>query len=302
MHWFAFALIAPVLWSVTNHLDKYLISKYFRGGGTGALLIFSSLIGLFLLPTIYFIQPTVLNVNPKLACLIVANGWIYVLGLLPYIYALERDEASIVVPLFQTIPVFSYFLAMLVLGETLTGRQILGSGLVIGGAVGLSLDLTSAKLKLKRDVLGLMILASFLVALNGLIFKFAAIEADFWTASFWEYVGFALIATVLLAFVGSYRRQFISVMQANKLPVVGLNAINEVLNITAKLSMNFATLLAPLALAWVGNGFQPFFVLLFGVILTLFFPRLGAESLLKKSLLQKIVAIAIMFLGTMLLG
>lgn len=66
--------------------------------------------------------------------------------------------------------------------------------------------------------------------------------------------------------------------------------------------MNFATLLAPLALVWVVNGFQPFFVLLYGVIITLFFPKFGTESLLKKHLVQKVVAILIMFVGVLLLN
>ncbi|MDP2672158.1 MAG: EamA family transporter [Candidatus Daviesbacteria bacterium] len=302
MNWFFIALLAPALWSVTNHIDKYLISKYFRGGGTGSLMIFSSLIGLFVVPFVYVFHPNVFNIQPTLAILIAFNGFLYVLGLLPYIYALQKDEASIVVPLFQTIPVFSYVLAYFVLGETLTTQQIIASMLVILGAITLSLDLTDKKPKFKKVVFGLMFLSSFMVALNGLIFKFVAIQADFWTTSFWEYVGFALLAFILFTFIKSYREQFLSVVKANKVPVLSLNALNEVINIIAKLSMNFATLLAPLALVWVVNGFQPFFVLLYGVVITLFFPKFGTESLLKKHLIQKVIAILIMFVGVYFLN
>jgi uncharacterized membrane protein len=302
MNWFTIALIAPALWSVTNHIDKYLVSKYFKGGGTGSLIIFSSLIGLFVFPVIYIFHPNVTNIETKYALLIGANGFLYVLGLLPYIYALQKDEASIVVPLFQTIPVFSYILAFIVLGETLTTMQIFASLLVILGAIALSLDLIAKRPKFKKEVFGLMFLASFLVALNGLIFKFVAIQADFWATSFWEYVGFTVLAILLLLFIPSYRKQFVSVIKANKVPVLGLNGLNEVINIVAKLSMNFATLLAPLALVWVVNGFQPFFVFLYGLILTLFFPHFGTENLARKHIIQKIVAILIMFTGTLLLN
>ena len=33
MNWFLIALLPPALWSVTNHFDKYLLSKFFKGGG-----------------------------------------------------------------------------------------------------------------------------------------------------------------------------------------------------------------------------------------------------------------------------
>jgi uncharacterized membrane protein len=302
MNWFLIALAAPALWSITNHVDKYLISKYFKGGGTGALIIFSSLIGLAVIPFILIVHPSVLNISTKYAVLISINGFIYVLGLLPYIYALGKDEASIVIPLFQIIPIFSYVLAYVFLGETLTNYQIFASLLIIFAAIGLSLDLGKEKIKFKKEVFGLMFLASFLVALNGFIFKFVAITSDFWTTSFWEYVGFSVLAFLFLAFVKPYRKQFLSVIKANRLPVLGMNALNEVVNIVAKFSMNFATLLAPLALVWVVNGFQPFFVFFYGVILTLFFPQFGVESLAKKHIVQKLVFISIMFLGTWLLN
>lgn len=146
-----------------------------------------------------------------------------------------------------------------------------------------------------------MFLSSFLVAVNGLIFKFFAINSDFWTTSFWEYIGFSVTAAGMIIFVKSYRKQFQSVIKQNKFPVIGLNVSNEMINIVAKLCMNFATLLAPLALVWVVNGFQPFFVFLYGVILTIFFPKLGSENLAKKHFAHKIFAIAIMFVGVYLL-
>lgn len=302
MNWFMIALAAPILWAATNHIDKYLINKYFRNGGVGSLIIFSSLIGIFVLPFILIIHPAVFSINPILALLIIANGSLYVLGLLPYLYALAEDEASIVVPLFQTIPVFSYVLAFFVLGERLASIQIVASLLIILGAITLSLDLNQKKIKFKKKVFWLMFLASFLIALNGLIFKYVAIQENFWTTSFWEYIGFAVLSIILLLFVRSYREQFLLVVKNNKRAVLGWNTTNEVLNIIAKIIMNFATLLAPLALVWVVNGFQPFFVLFFGIIITLFSPHFSKENLLKKHLAQKVIAILIMFIGVYLLN
>lgn len=302
MHWFFIALVGPALWSVTNHVDKYLLSKYLKNTGSGALIIFSALIGIFTLPGILIFQPQALNVSFPLAVLLISNGSIYVLALIPYFIALQKDEASIVVPLFQTIPLFSYILGLIFLRETLTASQLFASLLVICGAILISLDLTiHHRPKLKHSVFWLMFLSSFLVAINSLIFKFAAIQTNFWTSSFWEYVGFSLMAAILLICVTSYRNDFLSLIKTNKVPLLGLNGFNEIINLLAKFTFNYATLLAPLALVWVVNGFQPFFVFFYGLLLSVFFPHLGREDLSRNAVIQKLLAIAIMFFGTYVL-
>lgn len=302
MNWFFIALIPPALWSITNHLDKYLLGKYFKGGGVGALMVFSSLIGILLLPIIAFLHPEVLAFS-QVSILIAVNGFLYILAVLPYFYALQKDEASIAVPLFQLIPVFSYVLAYFVLGETLTNNQLMGGLLIVLGAIGMTLDLSDGKkIKFKKEVFWLMMLSSLIFALNFLFFKFFAIQSDFWFTSFWEYVGFAIFAFLLMVFVKPYRKEFITVMKKNRVAVLTLNGANEVINIIAKVSFNFASLLTPITITWIVNGFQPLFVFSYGVILTLFFPHISKESMLKRHLAQKLIAIAIMFAGTYLLN
>jgi len=302
MSWFFIALFAPALWSATNHIDKYLLGRYFQHKGTGALIIFSSLIGLFVLPVILLFQPNVLGILPLHALLIMGSSIISLMGILAYLYALGKDEASIVVPLFQTIPVFAYILGFVFLDETLTVQQIIAALLIVAGAIIISLSRGEKGAQLKGMVLLFMLIASFFIALGSLIFKFVAIQADFWTTSFWMYVGNVLMGAFFLVFIQQYRNQFVSVVQSNRIPAIGLNGLNEVLDVMASLSLRYATLLAPLALVWTVNGFQPFFVLLYGVILTLFFPHIGTESLLKKHLIQKLIAITLMFAGVYLLN
>lgn len=302
MNWFLLALVPPALWSATNHIDKYLLGKYFKGGGVGALMVFSSLIGLLLLPILGVWHPEVL-VFSQSSILIAVNGFLYVLAVLPYFYALQKDEASIAVPLFQLIPVFSYVLAYLVLGEKLTNVQLLGGLLIVLGAIGMTLDLNEGKgIKFKKEVFWLMMLSSLIFSLNFLFFKFFAIQSNFWFTSFWEYVGFAVFAFLLMAFVKPYRKEFVSVMKRNKVIVLSLNGVNEFINIFAKIAFNFASLLTPITLTWVANGFQPLFVFGYGIILTVFFPHISNESLLKKHLFQKLISIAVMLVGTYVLN
>jgi drug/metabolite transporter (DMT)-like permease len=301
MNWFFVALLAPALWSATNHIDKVLLTKYFKSSGPGALIVFSALIGIPMLPLIWLIEPASLHISFLSAIILTTSGAIYLGSFLPYIHALARDDASVVVPLFQLVPVFSYILGYIFLQEQLTTTQSLSALLIITGSIGLSLDLSKG-VRLKRITFMLMLLASLLVAFNSLLFKIVALKESFWQSSFWEYAGFALFGLVVLVFVKPYREQFWRVLKQNRTHVLRLNVLNEVINVFAKSALNFATLLAPLALVWVVNGFQPLFVFIYGVVLSRLVPSLVKEDLSRKVLIQKIAAIVIITAGSLFLN
>ena len=177
MNWFFIALAAPALYAATNHIDKYLLQRYFKSGEVGSLVLFSSLFSIFALPIIYLVQPAVFLIRQTEIVALMLSGALAILALILYFYALERDEASIVVPFYQTIPIFSFILGYFILGETLNIKEIFACLLIIGGAVVLSLDLTKGKIGVKFAVVVFMLGASLLFAVNGVIFKFVALEA-----------------------------------------------------------------------------------------------------------------------------
>lgn len=245
MNWFFIALFGPVLWAASNHIDKYLLSRYVRNATAGALILVSATFGLFALPFIFIFDQNLFQIGLLNIFLIAFSGILYIAGLIPYFYALQKDEASVVIPIFQTIPVFGFIYAFFVLGEVLTTRQLFASLLVIGGAVGISLDLGNRMPKLKKSILFYMLLASATFAGVDLLFKFVAIREGFWTTMFWHFVGYVIFAVFVLLFLKSYREQFINILKSNGVPVLGLNAFNETLNLVARGLFGYATLLAP---------------------------------------------------------
>lgn len=86
-------------------------------------------------------------------------------------------------------------------------------------------------------------------------------------------------------------------MQSGQKINLGLNGFGEVLNILAKLSVNYASLLAPLAIVQVINGFQPVFVFLEGIMLSLLIPSSLKEKLDRPTLVKKTISILIMCVG-----
>jgi drug/metabolite transporter (DMT)-like permease len=301
MSWFFIALAGPILYSLANHTDKYLISKYVKGGAVGSLIIFSALFGIVALPLILLVQPDVLTTPGPHRLVLVLNGMLIVFAILCYFYALHKDEASHVVPFYQTIPIFGFILGYLVLGETISTTQGLASLVVIVGALILSFELGDT-IRFRKQVVILMLTASLLYSVNGVLFKLVALNDGFWTSMFWSIIGQVLLGIFFLVFIKSYRRQFVAMIRENRVAALGLNALSEIFFTVAEMLTAFATLLAPVVLVLLVNSFQPLFVFIFGVFLSLFLPHISQESLMHKHLLQKILGIGLIITGGYFIG
>ena len=68
-------------------------------------------------------------------------------------------------------------------------------------------------------------------------------------------------------------------------------------NLLANLAVGFAGLMAPLALVSIVTGLHPLFLLVYGILFTLFFPAFSRERLTCHHILQKVVAIGVMCVG-----
>jgi drug/metabolite transporter (DMT)-like permease len=301
--WFLIALIPPLLHASVNHIDKHLIAKYLKGGEVGSLVLFSALFAVVALPVVVWIDPAVLSISRHDAVLLMINGGLLVGAYICYFYALNKDEASIVVPLFQLTPLFSFGLGYFFLGELLSQAQIIGSLIIIVGAIVLSLELKHKNFKLKRMVLLLMVGSSMLYAINGVLFKFVAVSQQrFWPSLFWDFLGKVLFGLLIFFTISSYRQQFLRVLKENKQKILALNGLNEILAIVGEGVGAFATLLAPVVLVQVVSGFQPLFVFVYGILLTLLWPSFANESLATKNLVQKMMGITFIIIGTVIIN
>jgi drug/metabolite transporter (DMT)-like permease len=302
MSWFFIALWAPFLVACANHNDKFLLSRYLKEKNIGSIVIPSSLFSGVASAIVLCIQPDVYGVSLVQGSALVVTGMLSVFASLCYLYALDLDEASFVTPFYQTVPIFAYFLAYFILGETITLVQGLGSFIIIVGALALSFEFGSRGMRFKRTVVALMLAASLLSAINGVIFKLIAVDRGFWVSLFWGFVGQVLAGLTLLVCVPSYRRDFLGLFKQQKAAVVGLIALSRILFSVSEAVTLYATLLAPVALVLLVNSFQPLFVFTLGIALTLFFPRVAKESLGRMKLLQKGAGIGLMLVGGYLIS
>ena len=302
MSWFFIALFAPFLLACANHNDKFLLSRYLNEKNIGSIVIFSSLFSGAAIPIVLFIQPDVYEVSLVQGSGLLATGMLSVLGAVCYLYALDIDEASFVTPLYQTAPIFAYVLGYFILGETITLAQGLGLFVIIVGALALSLEFDRRGIQFKRKVAALMLAASLLSAINGVIFKLIAVDRGFWVALFWGFVGQVMAGLTLLICVPRYRRDFLGLFKQQKVGALGLIALSRTFFSVSEAVTLYATLLAPVALVLVVISFQSLFVFTLGVVLTLLLPQMTKESLGRMKMLQKGAGIGFMLIGGYLIS
>ena len=299
MHWFFIAILGPLFWSVANHTDKFLLEKFFKGGGTAVLMLFSTIFAVFVLPILYIVHPAVFNLSFFHLCALVITGILNAISIYLYLRSLEKDEATVVVPLFQLNPVFAYILGYFFLGEMLTTQQLIAGIIVIMGALIISFEVNEEnRFGLKKHVALYMTLSSFLLALNHVIFKVIALEISFIPATFWSYFGYFLVGVAIFSISPKHRGDFLALFKNNKGPVLGANALTEVLTIAGNMFISYATLLAPIGLVFLVYPYQPVFVFAIGVLLTKFAPHIATEKISGRHLFHKIAAILVVFIGS----
>jgi len=295
--------LASLLWGTTNYIDKYLISKITKNGDYKGLIVFSSLIaGLILLPISAVL--TKLNINIDLVSFIYVffSSTVYIITSALYFKALNRDDTSLVIAMFQLIPVFSYFLGLIFLTEILSIKQIIGGLIVIISAILMTFEFGKMKFdKSKIITLSIMALSSFLYAVYFLLFRFATLNHSFEKITFWYQIGLFLNGLIIFLLLKSYRHSFIDLIKSNGKKVFSYNILNESLNLTANLLVNYAITFAPLAIVLTLNGLQPFFVFFIGIILTLTIPKIIKEDIRKNTLLQKALCIIGSIIGLAIL-
>ena len=302
-NWFLLALVAPVLWSIINHIDKYILGKYQGGRGIGALLIFSSLSSIMVLPFLaFFFGSEILNLSFSDSLTLFAVGFLSASAFYFYLKAMDIEEASVVIPLFQFDPVFGFILGFLIIGESLSLSQLLPAILILTGIILLSLEIDiENKIKFKKKVLLLVGASSLLFALSGVLFKKLALVDSFWISIFWQYVGLTVFGVLVLIFHKKFRKDFVDMFSASNFKILSLNVLSEILYILGALANNFALLIAPVALVFVVNSYQPLFVFIIGVLLTIMMPTFVSEKISRKHLLHKSICIIIIFIGSYML-
>jgi drug/metabolite transporter (DMT)-like permease len=297
--WLVYAFSGPVFWAVSTHIDKYLVDRYFRHADTTVLMVFTALLSLVFLPPIAIMDDAVFAPGAGAIAVMTISGILYMGAMLFYLRAIQREEASVVAALFQASTLFTFLLGWLFLGEKLGLGKSLGCAAIVLGALVLSQGRRFSLKQFKLRLVALMLAATFVLALSSVLFKFFAVEDDYWTTTFWNFLGEALFGLAILL-VPHYRQQFVHLFKKHPGAVLGVNMANEFINLGGGLGVRYAMLLAPVAVVSAISATTTFFVFACGILLTLFAPRLGHEDLSARNLIQKTAGAILITSGVVL--
>lgn len=292
MPWYFFASIPPLLYSVSNYVDKFLLDKKIKEP-----VAITSLSGMVsgLLGVIFWASTGFKILTAFQAILIIGSGLLLNFYIIPYYQALKNDDASRVVPLFQFIPVFTLILSSVFLKETLAVKQIIGLILIVAAGFLLSAEKVEGRIFKLRKSLWLMLLSGFMYGAIGILFRFVSRDASFWTILGYEYIGTGLggVGMFLIPKV----RKSISIQISQIKSALPILAVNDGISVIAQMSEVYAVTLVAVPLVNTISGTQPLIVIILGLILSVWFPHLIKEDIRKIVVAHKLFSVLIIFAG-----
>lgn len=295
MDWLLFALLSPAFWGLNNVINKFLMTKKFKG--YFSIVIYLNFVDLIFAGAVYVSTSVSFRFPYVLFAMVV--GVMPVVAFWFYTKALIVEEISRITPLFQFIPIFVVVLSVLFLGEILSVQRYFGIALIVVTSLLISFRKSENGNSLS-SAFKLMIPFTAILAVYTVLNKYLLGYLDYWSVFFWMMIGSWFGAVLMLGF-STPREEFVSTvshLRKRTFLIVFLGEGTYILGTIFSLiatSMGFVSLVSALA------GLQHFFVFVYVLLLSLFVPSILKEEINKPVIALKIIAITLMFVGTWLI-
>jgi len=298
MTWITAALVVAAVLGLVNIIDSHLITK--RMPTLWAYLLPVSIIhivyGLIFL-NLYHL-PGGVPAFPWFVA--IAAAVTRTIAILLMLYAMRTEEVSRVIPVVNTYPVFVAILAVPVLGEALNYLQWLAILMTVAGAVLISMRSQGRGrgARLRKTVI-LLLASSLLFGVSNTATKYAL---DHFT--FWNMYSISDLCYGTAFFLISARPSFLRELRDMKERGTALKlvAFNETLTLGGYILSFWAISRGPVALVSTIMGTRPFFVFLYALALSRAFPWLLDEHLSRRTIIIKIVSIALIVGGVAIIN
>lgn len=295
MNWIFFAILASAVFGLANVLEKIISTKYLKDP-----IIFASIWG-FIFPPLFILTLIQKTPYPGLLETIIALGFGVVVtfaGMLLY-YAMQREEVSRVMPLWQASSILVIFTALVFSGEQLTFFQVLAFFLVFAGSFLLSIKKTEVFYKI-TPIIGVIFLGGTIVAFSKAALKIAAINSHPLAILTLIFLGHFLVIVGFWPWK-SYRKRFIKSLITLK-PISWLFILGAFIFIMlGELFFILAVSQGPSSLVVMLSRMSGVFILIYATLGSFWFPKLIKENTTGYVVRKKIIAVGCIFAGIVLL-
>jgi uncharacterized membrane protein len=296
MEWLVFAIFAYFFWTATNLISKVLLSKHVKSVFVYAILMgFFGLVPLALTP----FKPLTLP-RPDQFVVALAAGVVFVFAMLPFYKALSIEDVSRVVPLWRLKPVFVLLFSFIFLGSRLNRIQILAFFLLLAGGFLISLRKTDGLFKLSKGFY-YMSISSVLFGAYHTLTKYVYLNQAYYDGFLLIRLG-SFLGVLVLLFFKHFRIGLKQTWHAVGGRVKAAIVAHQLLNLGGLAFFNYAISVGDVSLVVASQSLHTLFVFIAATIITLAWPSLVKEDLSFSIVLQKLGAIALIALGTLLVA
>lgn len=292
-----FAVFSPAIFAINNYIDKFLLEKH--NLSPTVISIWGGIVSL-IVGCIILVLTGFYSVDLRSMLIILSSGFLTTIYLLPYYKALSLDETSYVAPLFNLYPIFVLLLSFLLLRENFNSMMYLGSFIIIISGIFLSIEKSITTVFKLRSSFFYMLLSCLIFAVAQILYKFGLKEIPFLASLPYEGFGIAIGALCVTLYKGNLKHFLKSTKKFKKSTYAAIG-VNELVYLIARYTGYFAMSLISVSLVSIISGFQPLFVLLYGIVLSFWFPKILKEVINKGVLFQKIFCILLMLVGLVLI-
>lgn len=292
MSWIFFSLLSTLILSIGNIADKYILTKWIRNPIVSVILF--GITGLFASFIIYVTRGIPILSGTNIAFALIA-GIINISSIYFYYLAIKMEEITRVTSLIYTTPLFVSILSAIFLGEIFDLIKYTGIILLIIGAIIISSK--NFRFNFSRAFL-FVAFYCFIGAVIDIITKYILSYTDFWTIFSYTRIG-AIFALIPIIFFNFHEIRF--TVKQHGIKVIGMTVLSEAFQLLGILSFIIALSTGYVTLSNALTSTEPFFTLLFVLLLSNFYPNVLKEEIDKSTIFLKFIAISLMFVGVLLI-
>jgi drug/metabolite transporter (DMT)-like permease len=291
MEWVAFTLFAVFLWSINSILAKYVLKNYIKQ--PMMMLSLFPFFNLFFAFLVWVFQPVVIP-STEILFLSLTSGFLYFLAMFFFMKSLSVEEVSRVRALFSSHSILVLLLSSFFISEIFTPEKYLGIFLIVFGSIFISIK-KGTKIELSK-ALGFMLLAIIFEAFHLVSQKVVLNNLNYWSTFFWVRMGTLFSIPILFTQFNS----FIKIVKKTPLTAIYLS-LREILSGSGVYLSVIAYSLGPVSLVSALIQVEPLVVLFMVIFLSIFKPKILKEELKSSILLLKIISIAMIVAGAILI-